>query len=89
MEATLRDDIMSDRAPRVDPQRMREAYERTKSEVEGHPLITQRAVARIESNLHMVGRVGTFQLESDEPTAGGGDGTAPRPLQYLLAGAAF
>ena len=80
---------MKDPAPRVDPEKMREAYDITKKDVRRHPVITQRAVARIESNLHMVGRVGTFQLESDEPLDGGGGGTAPRPLQYLLAGAAF
>ena len=80
---------MSSPTPRVDPERMRQAYDRTKSEVEQHPVITQRAVARIERDLHMIGRVGTFQLESDEPREGGGGGTAPRPLQYLLAGAAF
>lgn len=79
---------MSDRSV-VDPERMREAYARTRAETERHPVITQRAVAHIERDLHMVGRVGTFELESDEPPEGGGRGLAPRPLQYLLAGAAF
>ena len=80
---------MTEKRPVVDPERMREAYRRTHAEVSQRPLITQRAVAHIERDLHMVGRVGTFSLESDEPRDGGGDGLAPRPLQYLLAGAAF
>jgi uncharacterized OsmC-like protein len=36
----------------------------------------------------MVGRVGRFRLESDEPARRGGGDTAPTPLQYLLFGAA-
>jgi len=32
----------------------------------------------------MVGRVGRFRLESDEPAERGGTDTAPTPLQYLL-----
>lgn len=31
----------------------------------------------------------TFEFFSDEPKEGGGDNTAPRPLEYLLAGFAF
>ncbi len=79
---------MSD-LPIVDPERMLAAYRRTREEAELRPVITQRAVAHIDRDLHMVGRVGTFTLESDEPPDGGGMGSAPRPLQYLLAGAAF
>ncbi len=52
-------------------------------------MLTQRAVARLDRDLHMVGRVGRFQLESDEPPSRGGQDAAPAPLQYLLAGAAF
>ncbi|HVD03775.1 MAG TPA: hypothetical protein VNF75_06530 [Candidatus Dormibacteraeota bacterium] len=80
---------MSDPEPRVNLERMRQVYEATRAETAEQPLITQRAVARIDRDLHMEGRVGTFRLESDEPVAGGGGGSAPRPLQYLLAGAAF
>jgi uncharacterized OsmC-like protein len=36
----------------------------------------------------MVGRVGRFRLESDEPRERGGTDTAPTPLQYLLFGVA-
>jgi uncharacterized OsmC-like protein len=32
----------------------------------------------------MVGRVGRFRLESDEPAERGGGGSAPSPLQYLM-----
>ncbi len=75
--------------PIVDPERMRRAYEQTRDQVGRIPLITQRAVAHIEHDVHIVGRIGNFHLESDEPPDGGGDGSAPRPLQYIVAGAAF
>jgi len=39
--------------------------------------------------MHMIGRVGRFKIESDEPQERGGDDLAPAPLQYVLAGAAF
>jgi uncharacterized OsmC-like protein len=39
--------------------------------------------------MHMIGRVGRFRIESDEPPERGGDDLAPAPLQYVLAGAAF
>ncbi|MGH7608429.1 MAG: hypothetical protein ACREOD_00570 [Candidatus Dormibacteria bacterium] len=74
---------------RVDLERMRQVYEATKNDTQTRPVLTQRAVARIERDLHMVGRVGRFHLESDEPPARGGQDRAPAPLQYLLAGAAF
>lgn len=80
---------MSERKRRVDPERMRRVYDATKDSVRKVPVLTQRAVARIDKDLHMVGRVGRFQLESDEPPERGGDDLAPAPLQYLLAGAAF
>jgi uncharacterized OsmC-like protein len=47
-----------------------------------------RAQASIDSNCHMMGRVGRFRLESDEPPERGGTGVAPTPLQYLLFGVA-
>jgi hypothetical protein len=36
-----------------------------------------RAQASIDSNCHMVGRVGRFRLESDEPPERSGTGPAP------------
>ena len=80
---------MSQKPGRVDPDRMRKAYDDTREHTKSVPVITQRAVARIEKDMHMVGRVGRFQIESDEPPERGGTDLAPAPLQYLLAGAAF
>ena len=80
---------MSDPQSRVDLERMRDVYEQTRDSVRRVPVLTQRAVARIDKDMHMVGRVGRFQLESDEPLERGGEDRAPAPLQYLLAGAAF
>ena len=74
---------------RVDLEKMRRVYEATKGDALETPVITQRAVARIDRDLHMVGRMGRFQVESDEPPSRGGEDLAPAPLQYLLAGAAF
>lgn len=75
--------------PRVDLGRLRRVYERSREDARNNPVLTQRAVARLDRDLHMVGRVGRFQLESDEPPSRGGQDAAPAPLQYLLAGAAF
>ena len=80
---------MSDKASRVDLGRMQKAYDATRTSAGSVPVLTQRAVAHIDKDMHMIGRVGRFQLESDEPPERGGDNTAPAPLQYLLAGAAF
>ncbi len=74
---------------RVDLEKMRKIYEATREEAGQAPLVTLRAVARVDKDLHMVGRVGRFEIESDEPRARGGGEAAPSPLQYLLAGAAF
>jgi uncharacterized OsmC-like protein len=74
---------------RVDLERLRRVYERSREDARDHPEVTQRAVARLDRDLHMVGRVGRFRLESDEPPSRGGQDAAPAPLQYLLAGAAF
>jgi hypothetical protein len=74
---------------RVDLDRMREVHDRTRDSARSVPVLTQRAVARIDKDLHMVGRVGRFQLESDEPPERGGEDLAPAPLQYIVAGAAF
>ena len=68
---------------------MRKAYDATRANARTVPVLTQRAVAHIDKDMHMVGRVGRFQIESDEPPERGGDDTAPAPLQYVLAGAAF
>jgi hypothetical protein len=74
---------------RVDLEKMRRSYEDTRARVGKKPVLTQRAVARIDRDLHMVARVGRFRLESDEPPERGGEDVAPAPLQYIVAGAAF
>ena len=74
---------------RVDLEKMRRAYEESRERTKQKPVLTQRAVARIDSNLHMTGRIGRFRIESDEPAERGGDDLAPAPLQYVVAGAAF
>jgi hypothetical protein len=77
---------------RVDLERMRAVYEhewaavaRAASEQRTRMV---RAQASIDRDCHMVGRVGRFRLESDEPADRGGTDTAPTPLQYLLFGVA-
>ena len=80
---------MSDKSSRVDLGRMQKVYDATRTSARSVSVLTQRAVAHIDKDMHMIGRVGRFQLESDEPQERGGDDTAPAPLQYLLAGAAF
>ncbi len=80
---------MTDTRVRVDLARMRAVYDATRADATTTPVLSQRAVARIDQDLHMVGRVGRFQLESDEPPSRGGLDQAPAPLQLLLAGAAF
>lgn len=74
---------------RVDLEKMRRAYEESRERTKDEPVLTQRAVARIDRSLHMTGRIGRFRIESDEPTERGGDDLAPAPLQYVVAGAAF
>jgi hypothetical protein len=80
---------LRDKPTRVDLDRMQKAYDSTRANTMKVPVLTQRAVAHIDRDLHMIGRVGRFQIESDEPPERGGDDLAPAPLQYLLAGAAF
>jgi hypothetical protein len=81
---------MSDRTHgRVDLEKMRATYDASRERASKRPMVTHRAVARLDQDLHMVGRVGRFRLESDEPVELGGEGTAPTALQYLVAGAAF
>ena len=80
---------MNDIPTRVDLDRMKKAYDATRANTQKVPVLTQRAVAHIDKDMHMIGRVGRFQIESDEPPERGGDDLAPAPLQYLLAGAAF
>ena len=80
---------MSDKTSRVDLDRMKKAYDATRSSTQNVPVLTQRAVAHIDKDMHMIGRVGRFLLESDEPPERGGDDLAPAPLQYVVAGAAF
>jgi len=75
---------------RVDLERMRGVYERERAAMEGAAADQRdrlvRARASIDRDCHMVGRVGRFRLESDEPADRGGTDTAPTPLQYLLFG---
>jgi hypothetical protein len=78
-----------DSTGRVDLEKMRRAYEESRQRTRQMPVLTQRAVARIDSNLHMTGRIGRFRIESDEPADRGGEDLAPAPLQYVVAGAAF
>jgi hypothetical protein len=77
---------------RVDLERMRAAYERERAALERASSDERariiRAQVSIDRDCHMVGRVGRFRLESDEPAARGGTDTAPTPLQYLLFGTA-
>ena len=77
---------------RVDLERMRAVYERERAamaRVSRHQRDRiVRAQASIDRDCHMVGRVGRFRLESDEPAERGGTDTAPTPLQYLLFGVA-
>jgi hypothetical protein len=74
---------------RVDLEKIRRAYDESREHIRTEPLVTQRAVAHIDKDLHMVGRVGRFTVESDEPPGRGGEDRAPAPLQYVVAGAAF
>jgi hypothetical protein len=74
---------------RVNLDRMRRAYAASRENTRKVPVLTQRAVAHIDKDMHMIGRVGRFQIESDEPPERGGDDLAPAPLQYIVAGAAF
>jgi hypothetical protein len=77
---------------RVDLERMRAVYERERAAMARASRDQRdrivRAQASIDRDCHMVGRVGRFRLESDEPAERGGTDTAPTPLQYLLFGVA-
>ena len=77
---------------RVDLEHMRAVYERERAAMaratSDQRARMVRARASIDRDCHMVGRVGRFRLESDEPTERGGTDTAPTPLQYLLFGVA-
>ncbi|HUY96365.1 MAG TPA: hypothetical protein VMW47_01865 [Verrucomicrobiae bacterium] len=80
---------MTDPDIRVDLDHMQAVYDATKADARTTPVLSQRAVAHIDKELHMVGQVGRVRLESDEPPSRGGLDQAPTPLQYLLAGAGF
>jgi len=73
---------------RVDLDQMQTVYERERAGLARRAPAERRRVIRaqasIDRNTHMVGRVGRFRLESDEPAERGGTATAPTPLQYLL-----
>ncbi len=77
---------------RVDMEKGRQVYEQTRARFASNPALgktTIRAVAKLLENMHIEGRVGKFQLESDEPAVRGGTDLGPTPLQYFVAGAAF
>ena len=73
---------------RVDLELMWAAYERERAALARSAPAERtrviRAQAGIDRNTRMVGRVGRFRLESDEPAERGGTDTASTPLQYLL-----
>jgi hypothetical protein len=77
---------------RVDLERLGVVYQRERAAMARRPAGERerivRAQATIEHDCHLVGRVGRFRLESDEPADRGGSGSAPTPLQYLLFGVA-
>jgi hypothetical protein len=77
---------------RVDLERMQAVYEHERTAMAcatpDQRTRIVRAQASIDRDCHMVGRVGRFRLESDEPTERGGTDVAPTPLQYLLFGVA-
>ncbi len=77
---------------RVDLERMRAVYEHERAAMvrtaPDQRVRIIRAQASIDRDCHMVGRVGRFRLESDEPADRGGSDSAPTPLQYLLFGVA-
>ena len=76
---------------RVDLAQQRESNEHHRQGLAARPVAerknTIRVEARIDKDVHMVGRVGRFHLESDEPAERGGTDAAPSPLQYFLFGA--
>jgi hypothetical protein len=78
---------MTDRG-RIDLGHMRAVYERERQDLAERAAAERvrviRAQASIDRNTRMVGRVGRFRLESDEPAERGGGGSAPTPLQYLM-----
>jgi uncharacterized OsmC-like protein len=79
----------SARASRVDLNRLRQVYDRSREAIASNPNFTMRAVAELDEDLHLVARIGRFTIESDEPVERGGGDTAPAPLHYFLAGVAF
>lgn len=51
--------------------------------------VTTRATIRVVTDTRLEGRLGRFRVSSDEPADRGGDGTAPSPLQFLMAAVGF
>ncbi len=78
---------------RVDLPRQRAEIERIRAEKSARAIqdrkVTTRAVAHIVADTRIEGRLGRFTVHSDEPAERGGDGTAPSPLQFLMAAVAF
>ena len=54
---------MDNQSSRVNLDRMRRAYDSTRDSARNVSVLTQRAVAHINKDMHMVGRVGRFRLE--------------------------
>lgn len=78
---------------RVDLARQQAEIERIRAEKSALPpeqrRVTTRAVARIVTDTQIEARLGQFTVRSDEPAERGGDGTAPSPLQFLMAAVGF
>jgi hypothetical protein len=56
--SVLEDCTLRDKPTRVDLDRMQKAYDSTRANTMKVPVLTQRAVAHIDRDLHMIGRVG-------------------------------
>jgi hypothetical protein len=63
---------LNGKVTRVDLERMQKAYDTTRTRAQSVPVLTHRAVAHIDNDIHMLGRVGRFQIESAEPPERGG-----------------
>jgi hypothetical protein len=85
--------MTSERRPVVDLDAMRRSLASMVAETSsergpGAGTSTARATARIIANTEIEVRAGRYQFRSDEPPNRGGNGSAPRPLQYFAAGVA-
>lgn len=75
---------------RIDRHRIREAHAGRRHEYAASPRpLSIRAEVRAVENQRKTAKVGPFVIESDEGAIVGGDGTAPSPLSYFVAGLGF